>query len=253
MSVSVARKPLVAANWKVNGSIDLCDQYASRVRPPDGVDCWVFPSALHVSTLLRMLAGESNTLKVGVQDIYPVAQGAFTGEISALLAREVGATAAILGHSERRGYFNESSEFVAKKVKQALQYDLEPIVCVGEQRDERVKGKTEEVVMGQLSAIDELDCENIWRRLTVAYEPVWAIGTGESASPADVESIHAYIRSLVNQWDSGAGDGLRVLYGGSVNTTNAQQLAAQTNVDGFLVGGASLDVTSFQIICESAV
>ena len=246
------RKPLVAANWKLNGSVELCEQYATNLDPGSKVDCWVFPTALHVVLLVGYLKEANSKIKVGVQNIFTEVNGAFTGEISANLAQEVGATSVIVGHSERRTYFGETSENVASKTQQGLDFGLDPIVCVGERQEERESGKATYVVEQQLKALENQCSQEVWESITIAYEPVWAIGTGLTATPDQAQDMHAHIRSLVNTWRKGRGSSIRILYGGSVNPSNAGELLQEPDIDGFLVGGASLDVSSFESLLKQA-
>lgn len=246
------RKPLVAANWKLNGSIELCEQYATDLDHSSKVDCWVFPTALHVGLLVGHLREANSEIKVGVQNIFTEVNGAYTGEISANLAQEVGATCVIVGHSERRTHFGESSENVASKTQQALDAGLAPIVCVGERREERESGKATNVVEQQLKALENQCSQEVWDLATIAYEPVWAIGTGLTATPDQAQEMHAHIRHLVSTWRNGLSSSIRILYGGSVNPSNARELLQEPDIDGFLVGGASLDVSSFGSILEQA-
>ena len=245
------RKPLVAANWKMNGSIALCAQYTSELVLSPEVDYWVFPPVTHVTTLIGMLAERPTEMRVGVQNVHQQEVGAFTGEISAKLAAEIGATLAIIGHSERRSYFGETSELVAHKTNTALEVGLNPIVCVGEQLEEKSAGKATEVVKGQLMEIAQNCPATAWDRLTIAYEPVWAIGSGESATPAYAQAMHRTIRDLLKTWSADLEQGVRIVYGGSVNPANAQELVSQPDIDGFLVGGASLQVADFSLICQA--
>lgn len=245
-----SRRPLVAANWKLNGSLSLCQAFASDLKVPHSIDVWVFPSALHVYALRQMVSHDE--MSVGVQSVHDVQSGAYTGEISAALAHDVDATAAIVGHSERRLLFKEDNQEVARKYDAVREIGLKPILCVGETADERRSGKAEEIVKAQLSAIRDSGGESSLVDSTIAYEPVWAIGTGDTATPAQAQHMHRYIRSLFEAWEIPQRDTVRIIYGGSVNPDNAQSLISEDDVDGFLVGGASLDVDKFQTICEAA-
>lgn len=246
------RKPLVAANWKLNGSVELCEQYVTALTPSSKVDCWVFPTALHVVVLTGYLKESNSRIEVGVQNIYFESNGAFTGEISAKLAKEMGATSVIVGHSERRSYFGETSENVAFKTQTALDTGLNPIVCVGERREEREDGNATNVVDQQLKVLDNECSRDVWEKVSIAYEPVWAIGTGLTATPDQAQEMHSHIRQLIDTWREGVGSTLRILYGGSVTAANAGNLLKEPDIDGFLVGGASLDVSSFGSILKRA-
>jgi triosephosphate isomerase len=185
-------------------------------------------------------------IRLGAQNLYPAEEGAFTGEISPPMLRECNCDYVIVGHSERRQYFHEDNTFINAKVKAALQFDLVPILCVGETEAARDAGHAEEVVATQLEECLEGVEINLASELVIAYEPVWAIGTGRTATPADAQAMHEHIRDLLAQrYSRGLAEDMRILYGGSVKPNNVDDLMAEPDIDGVLVGGASLDVESF--------
>ena len=235
------RRLLFAANWKMHLGPDEARVYLktfrARYNRRDDREVWFFPPGVSVEAAAQA-ARDRNDLVVGVQDVYWEPKGAFTGAISAPLAAQAGARAALVGHAERRHIFGETDDDTRRKVSAALHATLVPVLCVGETLAERDAGHTLAVVMRQLSAaLGSLDGPAM-SRVVVAYEPVWAIGTGRNATPQDASAVHREIRA----WLTGRGaDAPRVLYGGSVNVKNAAALLAERELDGVLVGGASLD------------
>ena len=243
------RNRLVIANWKMHGSRDLCNEFASCLRPPENIDVWLAPSALHVGSFV---ANEMDSVSIGLQNVHAEQSGAYTGEMSAAMARDLGATFAIVGHSERRTLFQETDDVVAKKFRACLDADIVPVLCVGESLEQREEGIAKDVVWNQVEIVlKECGATNL-REAEIAYEPVWAIGTGVVASPEDAEDMHEYLRSMICDTTALSGEEFRILYGGSVKVENAGSLIAQSNIDGFLVGGASLDVESLNRICQIA-
>ena len=228
---------LIAGNWKMFKGPAATDAFCRALRDADlgGVDVVVCPPYPSLATAVQVLAGTD--IGVFAQNSHWEAEGAFTGEVSTGMLQEIGVYGTIVGHSERRQYFGETDETVARRARAALDAGLHVIVCVGETDAEREAGETEAVLRRQLSVIEADD------NLVLAYEPVWAIGTGKTATPALAQESHAFIKSLLD---------LPVLYGGSVKPENADELCAQADVDGALVGGASLDVDSFASICRAA-
>ena len=229
---------LIAGNWKMYKGADEAAAFCRALREvdlPAGVDVVVCPPFASLETAVRSLA--NTEIGVFAQNCHWEAEGAFTGEISAPMLLEVGVYGTIVGHSERRQYFGETDETVARRVAAALEHGLHVIACVGETEAEREAGETEAVLRRQVSVLTADDS------MVVAYEPVWAIGTGKTATPELAQEAHAFIKSLIDA---------PVLYGGSVKPENAAELAAQPDVDGALVGGASLDVESFAAICRAA-
>jgi triosephosphate isomerase len=244
---------IFAANWKMHLSPaparDLVRTVLSRVKPKDGRTLLFFPPAVSLPAVVAEVKGRRDAA-AGIQNIYPEPRGAFTGEISAPIAAESGATWVLVGHSERRHKFGESDEAAGRKVKAALAASLNPMLCVGEKLEERQDGRTEQVVLRQLEAgLAGLDAATL-TRVVIAYEPVWAIGTGVNATPEDAATVHRTIRAWLKD-RSPAGTRSRILYGGSVNATNAAELLAQGELDGVLVGGASLEADSWVGICET--
>ena len=242
---------LFAANWKMHLGPDEARHYAtrfqSRYAPSDDRETWFFPSAVSLAAAAEGFRGLPHA-RVGVQDVYWEPRGAFTGATSVPLARAAGATAALVGHSERRHVFGETEEETGRKVRAALAGGMAPILCVGEKLEERERGETAAVVSRQLLAgVGGLTAVEL-NQLTVAYEPVWAIGTGRNATPADAASVHVGIRAaLVGLGATVA----RILYGGSVNRGNVAQLLAEPEIEGVLVGGASLEPEGWAEICRA--
>lgn len=249
-------RPVLAANWKMHhGPTDaraFMTLFLASFAPRSDRTVAIFPPALSLSTVRDALGSRSDIL-LGVQNIHTENKGAFTGENSALMARDAGARLVLVGHSERRHVFGESDEATARKCTLALQNALIPMLCVGEKIDEREQGQTDAVVLRQLrvglSALEEKDVE----RVLIAYEPVWAIGTGKTATPQDASAVHAVIRAeLATLCGSKVqAEEIPVLYGGSVNKENARVLLEAPGVDGLLVGGASLDAESWTAIVSS--
>lgn len=233
---------LYAANWKMHlgptGAADYVRRFAARVPPAPGRDLWFFPPAVSLPLVAQAFRGRDDVV-VGAQDAHWEPKGAFTGAISMGMVRDAGGGAVLVGHSERRHVFGETDAETGRKVRAALAHDLVPLLCVGEKLEERDGGRTAAVVVRQLeAALDGVGREGL-ARLVVAYEPVWAIGTGRNAHPADAAEVHGVIRDWLAA--HGAPDGLRILYGGSVRADNVLALLAAPGVDGVLVGGASLD------------
>jgi triosephosphate isomerase len=251
------RRKVIAGNWKMNKNVDesamLINELKDRLRDvADGVEVVLCPPFTSLSTANQLLRG--SRLKLGAQNMHFAEEGAYTGEVSARMLKSIGCEYVILGHSERRTYFNESDEIINRKVKKALASDLRPIVCVGETLEERERDLTEVVVTkqvkGVLDAIPSVDL----RRIVIAYEPVWAIGTGRNATPQQANDVHRLIRSLISEmYDPPAGDALIIQYGGSVKPDNAVDLLSQPDIDGALVGGASLQADSFTGIVKAGV
>jgi triosephosphate isomerase len=230
---------LIAGNWKMYKSVvetaELCLELRRREADFEGIDVAVCPPFTSLGVAVQVLAGTD--IAVAAQNVHWEAEGAFTGEISAPMLRELGVYGAIVGHSERRQYFGETDEDVSKRARAALEAGLSVIACVGETEAEREAGETEDVLRRQVTVLEAED------NLVVAYEPVWAIGTGKTATPEIAQETHAFIKGLLD---------VPVLYGGSVKPDNAAELLAQPDIEGALVGGASLDVESFAAICLAA-
>ncbi|MCC6552432.1 MAG: triose-phosphate isomerase [Polyangiaceae bacterium] len=250
-----ARRPLIAGNWKMNaGGQDACPlaaTVAKAARELPRAEVVVAPPFTAIAAVAHELAEAKSEVGVAAQNMHAELAGAYTGEISSGMLKDAGAVWVILGHSERRQLFGETDEIVARKVAAAMTADLRPIVCVGETLEEREAGKTLEVVERQVRAFfDELAKQPGFG--VVAYEPVWAIGTGKVAKPEDAQEVHAMIRGLLGKASEELATATRILYGGSVKPDNAEGLLGQPDVDGALVGGASLDPTGFARIAEAA-
>ena len=248
------RTPVVAANWKMHKTIAdataFLTDFLPRIEAVHGTEIVLCPPYLALRATVE-LCGLSG-VKVAAQNMHEEPEGAFTGEVSAPMLREVGVRGVILGHSERRTYFCESDEALARKVPAALDGGLEPILCVGETESQRDAGATEEVLRRQVEAdlagvVDERLAE-----VVIAYEPVWAIGTGRTATPEQAEEAISWIRSLIGSRSAEAGDATRIVYGGSVKPDNAAELLGRPQIDGALVGGASLDPEGFARIVSAA-
>lgn len=248
-------KPVIAGNWKMNkgphAARDFIAEFAARHAPAGESTIIVIPPAISLSTVVDALSGRRD-INVGVQNIYFEKDGAFTGEISAGMAHEAGATFALIGHSERRHVFGETDEDVRRKVGAALRAGLTPIVCVGEKLDQREAGQLEQVITKQLSeGITDLGSDQA-NAFLVAYEPVWAIGTGVTATPKDASEAHAILKRVLQEKLGAEADAVPILYGGSVKAENAAELLMAEGVDGLLIGGASLDPEGFATIARLA-
>lgn len=247
------RRPLIAGNWKMyhggRSSIGLAEGVAAFAKALEGVDVVVAPPFTALASVAETLDG--TPVKLAAQNLYPKTEGAYTGEVSAPFLKECGCTWVIVGHSERRQYFSETDSFVADKVSAALESGLLPIVCVGETLAQREGGETLRVVKQQVEAFLDVIARSA-ESVAIAYEPVWAIGTGKTAGPAEAEEVHAAIRTWLTNKAESLAERTRILYGGSVKADNAAALLACPNVDGALVGGASLDPGSFGAIARAA-
>jgi triosephosphate isomerase len=247
------RRKLVAGNWKMHGSradnSALIDAILSAPKL-ESVDCVVCPPFVYLSDIARLLRGSA--VKLGAQNVSAEAHGAYTGEVAAAMLKDVGCEFVIVGHSERRQLYQESDEQIARKFAAAHSRHLSPILCVGEQLAEREAEHTYEVVGRQLEAVVALTGIASFAQAVVAYEPVWAIGTGRTASAQQAQEVHAFIRQRLAQRDAKIAAGLQILYGGSVKAGNARELFAQADVDGGLIGGASLKAEEFLSIVAAA-
>ena len=247
------RTPFIAGNWKmfktVHDAVVYAKEFRGMVKDAADIDIVIAPAFLAVHAVAE--AVRNSPVAVAAQDLFWEKEGAFTGEVSAAMVREAGAEYAIIGHSERRQFFGETDESVNRKTRAALAADLVPIVCIGETLDERERGETMAVLDRQIKqGLDGLTGEQV-AGLVIAYEPVWAIGTGRTATAQQAQDAHAHIRSRLRSWFGGhAADACRVLYGGSVKPDNIGELIAQPEVDGALVGGASLDPRSLAEIVK---
>lgn len=248
------RRPLVAGNWKMHGTRASVAELINGLRQlamPSGVEVVVFPGCLHIGQVVEGLAGMQ--MAVGAQDCaLDPAQGALTGEVAASQLQDAGCRLVLVGHSERRLLLGESDEWVVRKFAAAQSCSLIPVLCVGETLEQREAGKTLEVVGRQVGSVVEALGVEVFARAVVAYEPVWAIGTGLTASPEQAQEIHAAIRAQLAAKDAEVARGVRILYGGSVKAANAAELFGMPDIDGGLVGGASLNADEFGAICRAA-
>jgi triosephosphate isomerase len=248
------RKILVAGNWKMHGSKAMVDGLLQELLGAEDkselVDLAVFPPAVYLQRTQKQLRGSA--IAWGGQTLNPAPQGAHTGEISASMLLDFGCRYVLVGHSERRTLYGESDDAVAQRFKAAHQAGLEPVLCVGETLEQRESGETENVVSRQLDAVLSLCGIDSLSSATIAYEPVWAIGTGKTATPDQAQQVHAFIRDKLVSQDDIIGGQVRILYGGSVNGSNAADLFARKDIDGGLVGGASLKAEDFLAIRDAA-
>ena len=253
--MAVARKPIVVGNWKMNGASRDAEELARSVaagRPAvgRGVDVAVCPAFPHLAAVAGIVAGTG--VGLGAQDVSRHPPGARTGEVAAEMLHDVGCRWVIVGHSERRSQLGETDEAVRAKVERAAKSGLAPIACVGETLEQREAGEAERAVGRQLEALLADEGTRVLADGAVAYEPVWAIGTGRTASPEEAQAMHLTIRSRIAERSPAAAASLRILYGGSVNEKNAAALFAMPDIDGGLIGGASLDPARFTAICRAA-
>ena len=248
------RQPIVAANWKLNGShamvqalgqevVDSCGRY-------EGVSVVLCPPSVYLDSMAKILG--SSSIAWGGQNVSEHPSGAFTGEVSAEMLVDCGCQYVIIGHSERRALYGETDDQIAQKFVMSQEHGLTPILCLGETLEQRESGDTQQVVLGQLRAVlDHVGVEN-FANAVVAYEPVWAIGTGKTASSAQAQEVHAFIRGEIANHDATIAGQLRILYGGSVKPDNAAELFASEDIDGGLIGGASLKIDQFLPIVQAA-
>lgn len=250
------RKPFIAGNWKMHKNIkeatELANEIKRRFYDFDRAEIVLAPPFTALAAVADIIA--STPVKLAAQNMFWEKEGAFTGEVSPLMLKDAGCSYVILGHSERRAYFCESDENVNKKIKAALREGILPIVCVGERLEEREAGKTIEVVERQLrGALEEIKEEEA-RKIVIAYEPVWAIGTGKTATPNQAEEVHKFIRETIGKlYTEDTSSDILVIYGGSVKPENITSLIKEEDIDGALVGGASLESDKFIKIIEGAV
>jgi triosephosphate isomerase len=247
------RRKLVAGNWKMHGALQQNTALLAQIMAgAAGLDCEVAicPPYPYLAQIQSQLAGSGVAL--GAQSVSEHVSGAFTGEVSASMLAEFGCRYVLVGHSERRALFGETDSVVAAKFEMAQKWGLVPVLCVGETLDERGAEQTASVIARQLSAV--LNCVGVsaMAAAVVAYEPVWAIGTGMTATPVQAQEVHAAIRAQIGELDVGVAEGLRILYGGSVKPQNAKELFGQTDIDGGLIGGAALVANDFLTICLAA-
>jgi triosephosphate isomerase len=246
------RRTIVAGNWKMNASKESVNKLILGILSgmsevsSEVVICAPFPYLSQVEALIT-----HSQVKLGAQNLNTNSAGAFTGEVSAKMIKEFGARHVIVGHSERRSLYGENSSLVAEKVKAALDSDLTPLLCVGESLEQREAGETETVVAEQINAVVELVGIEAFRNIIIAYEPVWAIGTGKTASPEQAQAAHLFIRSLLAESNESIAQSTHILYGGSMNAGNANELIACADIDGGLIGGAALKAEDFLQICKA--
>ena len=246
---------LVAGNWKMNGSnaanAELLAGIIAGVPEGDGFSLLVCPPFPYVAAVAAQAAG--SPVKVGAQNVSEHENGAYTGEVAPAMLADIGCDYVIVGHSERRSLYGETSEQVAAKFVAAQEAGIVPILCIGETLEEREAGTTEAVVDAQLDAVLEAAGISAFAKAVIAYEPVWAIGTGKTATPDEAQEVHAFLRGTVSAREVEVGDRLTMLYGGSVKAANAQALFGMNDIDGGLIGGASLKLDEFVAICKAAI
>ncbi|MDH5766330.1 MAG: triose-phosphate isomerase [Gammaproteobacteria bacterium] len=248
------RKPMVAGNWKMNGSSESVKELMAGIKDGMGsvnnAEVVVCPPAVYISRVAGSAA--DTAIKVGSQNICDEDKGAFTGEISGEMLKDTGCEYAIIGHSERRSLYGESDELVARRFAAARRNGIKPIFCIGETLEEREQGITNDVCARQIDAVIALEGVEALADGVIAYEPVWAIGTGKTATPEQAQEVHAFIRGKISALNADVANGLRILYGGSMNPGNAAELMGQPDIDGGLIGGASLKSEDFLAICTAA-
>ncbi len=248
------RKKMVAGNWKMNGSRREVDSLIEAIKQGaktfSSIDIAVFPSFVHLPQVEQLLKG--TPVAWGAQNLYLGQMGAFTGEVSGPMLAELGCSYVLVGHSERRQLFHEDLVLIAIKFKAALAAKLQPILCVGETLAQREQGETKKIIQEQIESVVKSASIEAFRQAIIAYEPVWAIGTGLTATPEQAQEVHAFIRALLARHETQIASTIRLLYGGSVKADNAAALFAMPDIDGGLVGGASLDAKAFLAICKAA-
>ncbi|MFC3393617.1 triose-phosphate isomerase [Brenneria rubrifaciens] len=248
------RHPLVMGNWKLNGSTIMVNELIAGLRKElsavDGCGVAIAPPAIYLDQANHQLAG--SRIALGAQNVDVNLSGAFTGEISADMLQDIGAKYIIIGHSERRTYHKESDEFIAKKFGVLKDAGLIPVLCIGETEAENEAGQTQAVCARQLDAVLNTLGVKAFENTVIAYEPVWAIGTGKSATPAQAQAVHKFIRDHIAKRDAAVARQVIIQYGGSVNASNAAELFTQPDIDGALVGGASLKADAFAVIVKAA-
>lgn len=248
------RRPLVMGNWKMNGSLltnqALIEALEATAKECVGVDVAVCPAFIYLPQVTELCS--ATAIHVGAQNMCDQDKGAFTGEVSADMLRDLEVGFVLVGHSERRAIYGETDANVAAKVNKALEKGLVPVLCVGETLEERQSGDMRRVIDTQVRAVLNSAGINSFAQIVIAYEPVWAIGTGETATPEQAQEVHAFIRNILAEQDAEIAARTTILYGGSVNAGNAAELFSMTDVDGGLVGGASLKAADFSAICKAA-
>ncbi|MGJ3494093.1 triose-phosphate isomerase [Piscirickettsia salmonis] len=250
------RQKLVMGNWKMNGcrrelTALLCG-VSEGVKSLSKVDVAVCPAFVYLETMTALLKESGSKVSLGAQDVSLHETGAYTGEVASAMLHDLGCQYVLVGHSERRSYHAESNEIVAKKFVAAQAQGLIPVLCVGETLEQRQAGNMQEIVSTQVQTVIDYSGVNAFARSVIAYEPVWAIGSGVAAEPADVQGAHGFLRSVLSNYDATLAQNMQILYGGSVKASNAVEILQQPDVDGGLVGGASLQVDEFVTICQVA-
>jgi triosephosphate isomerase (TIM) len=249
------RKLFIAGNWKMNHTVtetrEFCRALKAKGLLNHQVDILLCPPYIAIPEMVAQF--EDTPLYVGAQNLYQEDNGAYTAEVSAPMLKDAGCSHVLVGHSERRQYFHENDAGVNAKARKALEYGLTPVVCIGETREEREKGVTNEIIKTQLEGALENMSKEMVGKLLIAYEPVWAIGTGLTATPEQAQEVHRYIRECLSRLtDENTAASLRILYGGSAKPANAEALLSETDIDGLLIGGASLKVDDFYGIIDIA-
>jgi len=247
------RQPMVAGNWKMNGSSSSVSELIDGIKAGVGAanaEVVVCPPYIYIPAVAAAIAGSD--IHLGAQNMCEQDSGAFTGEIAGPMLKDAGCEYVIIGHSERRAIYGESDKDTAVKYAAVLKNGLKPIFCIGETLEEREQGITEQVVARQIDAILDGSGVASLANAVLAYEPVWAIGTGKTATPEQAQEVHAFIRGKIAEQDAGIAEGLRILYGGSMNPGNAAELRSQPDIDGGLIGGASLKPDDFLAICTAS-
>ena len=248
------RRTLIAGNWKMNGSLSSIEELINGIK--DGLadvtnaDMAVCPPAVYISKVNELI-GDAN-IGLGSQNVCDQESGAFTGELAPSMLKEFNCSYAIIGHSERRSLYGESDELVASRFAMAVQSGITPLFCIGETLEERESGIMEDVVSRQLDAVIDTQGIDAIGQCVIAYEPVWAIGTGVTASPEQAQAVHAFIRAKLAAMSAEVAEKVQILYGGSMNAGNAKELLSQTDIDGGLIGGAALKAGDFLAIGKSA-
>lgn len=249
------RKFLIAGNWKMHGSRATVKNLIEAIQQDSfaypNVDVLVIPTLVHLQEVQNLLAG-TPYIALGAQNLYPGTEGAFTGEVSGMMLKDIGCQYVLIGHSERRTKLREDETLIAEKFKAAIDAQLIPILCIGETAEERKNNQTEAVIEKQLKSVLAVAGMEAFRTAVIAYEPVWAIGTGLTATPEQAQTVHAFIRKLIAQNNVDIGNTIRILYGGSMKADNAPALLTMPDIDGGLIGGASLNAASFLQICLAA-
>ncbi len=252
----MTRKPIIGGNWKLNRGIpdeakEMLEKLIPLIQDVNSVDTVICAPFTALALACEVVKGTN--VKIGAQNMYFEEKGAYTGEISPLFLKSLGVDYVILGHSERRDIFKETDELINKKLKKALSVGLNPIVCIGEHLEERENGKTKEIVQNQINETFKDLSNDQMKKTVIAYEPIWAIGTGKTATPEQAEEIHVYIRGLIaEKFDKETAEQVRIQYGGSMKPANANDLLSRENIDGGLVGGASLQADSLSEIVKAA-